>query len=176
MMDAKKAQYNSATEDWTLENVNIIYFNKDRKIERKEFIPSLTEKLPEELEFFSNPYRDPSQMNIFELYSEIQLRDRLGISSNLYRVQLHSNISFPLMCFIVVLVGALAGGMGSLRSGGPLIRSILLSTATIFIYQLTFRLGLSLGNNGVLSPSIAGWGPTFMFFMAAGYLVRKNRK
>lgn len=176
MYDAKKALYNQNTRDWTLQNVNILAYDEKGFIKERHYEDQKVLKLPEALEFFSNPTIDPQQLNIFQLNNEIKKRESLGMPTLPYRVQFHANISFPLMCFIVVIVGALAGNSGNLRSGGPLIRSILLSTATILIYQITFRLGVSLGNNGVLSPALAGWGPTLVFFSAAAVLVQKNMK
>jgi lipopolysaccharide export system permease protein len=176
MVQAKSAQYDAPTDSWTLKDVTTVLFDDTMQITGVERDEKSVEVFPEDLDFFSNPSLDPSEMNVFELYREIERRKRIGLATALYDVEFHAGLSFPFMSAIIALVGSLAGGMGNLRSGGPLIRSILLSTITIFVYELTFRLGMSLGTNGVLPPVMAGWGPTGVMMIAAYFLVRKNRK
>ena len=131
----------------------------------------LRRSFPEDMEFFSRPSRDPAEMNILELESEIEERNRRGLSDSVYRVHYHGNLAFPVMCILVVIVGAYAGGRSGPRGSNPMVRSILLSSATIFLYQVAFRLSVSLGGNGVVPPELAGWGPTVLFAVLAFPLV-----
>jgi len=80
------------------------------------------------------------------------------------------------MCIILTIVGSVVGGMGSLRSSGPLVRSILISVATMLLYILIFSLGKNLGNSEVLLPVLAGWGPTVIFFIISIGLLFINKK
>lgn len=175
MLQARQAYYNEDG-SWTLKLVKDVHFRDDLTVEKTDLKPEMNITLPEDKNFFANPMRDPNELSFGELIDEIEFRESNGFTAVPYRVQVHASLSFPFMCFIVALVGAIAGNMGSLRSGGPLIRALLLSTATIFFYQLAFRIGQNLGETGILPPFAAGWGPTGFFALAAVYLIHKNRK
>jgi len=176
MIQAKSAQYREGTRDWELKTVRIVEFQNTMEIESVEEHPELITSFPDDISFFFRPSLDPSELDIAGLLEEISRRETMGITAVPYRVQLHANIAFPLMCLIVVIVGAIGGNMGSLRSGGPLIRSLIISIFTMFVYQLIFRLGQSFGTSGLVPPSFAAWGPTGLFVGIAGVLVWKNRK
>lgn len=176
MYQASSAEYNTEKDLWILFNVNELKLTKDLLVEYMSSHEKLDIHLPEDLDFFAHPAREPSELNVFELMSEIRLRQNLGRTSVPYRVEFHMNFSFPVMTFIMGLVGAIAGASGNLRSSGPLIRSLLISIISYFVYYLTYRLGLSLGNNNVLPPAAAAWGPTALFALAALILVYRFRK
>lgn len=176
MIQANKALYDPRTGSWTLKKVSIVSIAPDMRHIGVEKMEDLEIRFPEPIRFFENPSRDPSELNVFELEEEIARRRELGFSVSQYRVQYHASLSFPFMCLIVTLVGAIVGGMGSHRSTGPLVRSILISVATMFIYILVYNLGKNLGNTGVLSPITAGWGPTVIFLLIGLVLVARNRK
>ena len=177
ILEAKRATYRPATKDWSMQNAREVFFSEDmKKVKVVKHEEPLIQTFPEGIDFFANPSRDPLELNIGELLEEIRRREEQGFSYTQYEVQLHSNISFPFMCLVVSLVGAIVGGMGSHRSSGPLVRSVLISVATMFLYILVFSLGKSLGNSGVLHPASAGWGPTGIFIAFSLYLIYRNRR
>lgn len=176
MIQAKEAGYDKKKSMWVLKDAESMSFNKDLRVESLKKYEKLETALPEDISFFAHPSRDPSELNVFELREEIDARKKRGLPASLYELEWHMNFAFPLMTFILALVGAIAGASGNLRSTGPLIRSLLISIVTYFVYYLTFRLGVSLGNSGVLSPVVAAWGPTVFYFFAAGFLVYRFRK
>ncbi|MCB1309953.1 MAG: LptF/LptG family permease, partial [Leptospiraceae bacterium] len=170
MYQAAAVQYQPETQDWKLELVREVIFNPDISIKAIHVYPEKIMRFPEDVEFFSNPSRDPGELNVFELMREIEKREEMGFPSVDYRVQFHSNLSFPLMCIILTIVGSIGGNMGSLRSGGPLIRALLISIITMFVYYLTFSLVNGLGRNAIVPPALASWGPTGAFFAIAGLM------
>lgn len=175
LIQSLSADYN---EDgtWTLNVVKDIKLGKDFSVLKTDVRESMRIRFPEELAFFSNPRINPAELNLQNLLEEIEFREKYGFSTVPYRVHFHRSLSFPFMVLIVAIVGSVAGSMGSLRSGGPLIRSLLLSTATIFFYQLTFEIGENLGTAGVIPPALAGWGPTGIFALIGAYLIWKRGK
>ncbi len=176
MYQASEADYDREKNEWILINAEILYFDSDLRVVDSEKSRRFRISLPEDIDFIARPSRDPSELNVFELREEIASRVERGLPTVLYEVELHMHFAFPVMTFILTLVGAIAGASGNLRSTGPLIRSLLISIVTYFIYYLTFRLGLSLGNNGVLPPVVAAWGPTSIYFVAAMVLIIRFRK
>ncbi len=173
MIQSLSAHYN---EDgtWTLKVVKDVHLDKNLNVIKTDIKESLVMDFPEQLEFFSNPKVNPGELSLSELQEEIEFREQYGFSTVQYRVHFHRSLSFPFMVLIVAVVGSVAGSMGSLRSGGPLIRSLLLSTATIFFYQLTFEIGENLGMAGILPPAVAGCGPTAIFAGIGLWLIWKR--
>ncbi|MBI3396610.1 MAG: LptF/LptG family permease [Spirochaetia bacterium] len=174
MLQAHAGRYRPESKDWVFQKVRIIEFTPEPQVKKITDHEEWTETLPDDIEFFNAPSSDPGEMTLGELWDEMARRKRLGIAAVQYQVQFHANIAFPLMSLVVALVGAVVGSMGNIRSGGPLFRSLLLSTATFFTYQMVFRLGQNLGNNGILPPPLAAWGPTGIAMALAGFLVYRN--
>ncbi|MCB1167669.1 MAG: LptF/LptG family permease [Leptospiraceae bacterium] len=170
LIQALSADYNEDG-SWTLKLVKDIHMDEKLHVTDTKLLPELTIRFPESLEFFSNPQTNPEELSLSELVKEIEFRKQYGFSTVQYEVHFHRSLSFPFMVLIVAVVGSVAGSMGSLRSGGPLIRSLLLSTATIFFYQIAFEIGENLGKAGIVSPAIAGWGPTAIFVGVGGWLI-----
>lgn len=175
MIEAKTAKLVD-NYDWQLQLVRETFFNDDLSIQDVKLHVELPVHLTDSIDFFLRPRRDPQEMTLKELNQEIKVLENDGFSATLYQVRFHSTIAFPFMCFIVAVVGSVAGNMGSLRSGGPLILSLLLSTATIFFYMLSIRIGQNLGENDIVSPFVAGWAATIIFGVIAIGLVIHHRR
>ena len=176
MYQAKEAKYNKKTKDWLLKKAILLTFDDDLKVSGVLHYDTIRLILPDDISFFTNPFRDPLELNLLELIDEINRRKSMSFSTVRYEVQFHSNIAYPLMCIILSIVGSIVGGMGSLRSSGPLVRSILISVSTMLLYILAFSLGKNLGNSEVVSPALAGWGPTVFFFLISIGLLFYNKK
>ncbi len=176
MIECENAVFNNDSKKWILYKVREIEYDKDLNIKKVNFFLEKEYEFLENIDFFINPYKDPSTLSIFELKKEIELRKSLSIEFTQYEVYYYSLISFPFFCIIISIIGAITGNMGDVRSGNPLIRSLLLSTIVIFLFQITNRLGLNLGEAGVLPPIIAGWISLIIFMLFAIYLIIKHRR
>jgi lipopolysaccharide export system permease protein len=120
---------------------------------------------PEELVTFEKSYAD---MGFRELGHYISGLEKDGYNTDRYRVELYSRISFPLVSFIMVLVGipfALRAG----RHGG-IAAGVALSVVIGFSYWIIFGVTKSLGQSGVLPPIIAAAFPDILF-VAIGALM-----
>lgn len=176
MFQANRAKYHEDSKRWTLYSGREVVFSETMRVETIETFAEREVSFPDNIDFFSNPGRNPNEMNVFQLYAEIQRLADLGFDTIPYEVQMHSNLSFPLMCIILTIVGSIAGHTGNLRSGGPLIRAILISTIAMFVYYLTFSLTESMGRKGVVHPALASWGPTAIFLGVAGLMIVRFRR
>jgi len=176
LIEAESAQYDQVNNEWILKKIREIYFDEDLNITKIDFYLEKKYKLVESIDFFENPSKNPTELTLEELRKEIQFRKKYSLDSTTYEVHYYAFLSFPFICMIITIIGAITGNQGGLRSGSPFIRSILLSTITIFMYQIVFRLGLSLGEGGVVSPFIAGWGPLFLFIVITFYLILRHRR
>jgi lipopolysaccharide export system permease protein len=175
MIEAKSAVL-TGNREWRLQLVRETLFDETLNVAGVKLHLELPVILDEDLSFFTRPRRDPSELDLAGLLDEIQRLESAGFSATEYRVHFHATIAFPFMCFIVAIVGSIAGNMGSLRSGGPLIRALLLSTATIFFYIVSIRIGQNLGENHIVPPYVAGWAPTTVFALISVVLVIKHRR
>lgn len=176
MLQANSAKYRPDSGDWTLFEGREVRFNENMRVAAVESFAERIERFPDDIDFFANPARNANELNVFQLAAEIDRRADMGFNTIPYEVQFHSNLSFPFMCLILTIVGSIAGHTGSVRSGGPLIRAILLSTIAMLVYYLTFSLTESMGQNGVVPPALASWGPTALFIGAAGIMVWRFRR
>ncbi|MCR9144456.1 MAG: LptF/LptG family permease [bacterium] len=176
MLQANKAVYQPENKKWILHAGREVRFTENMRVDGVESFEQREVGFPDDIDFFANSGRNANEMNVFELSAEIDRLSALGFDTIPYEVQMHSNLSFPLMCIILTIVGSIAGHTGSLRSGGPLIRAILISTITMFVYYLTFSLTESMGRKGVVHPALASWGPTGIFMGLAGLMVWRFRR
>ena len=110
--------------------------------------------LPERPDDFAKANPSPGEMNYLELRAYVdRLRASGGRVEN-FLVDLHLKLAFPLVNFIVVLIGAsLATRM---RTQGAAL-GFGLSLAIAFLYYAFMRTGQALGHNGALPPYLAAW-------------------
>lgn len=93
-------------------------------------------------------------MNYLELRGYVdKLRASGGRVAN-YLVDLHLKLAFPLVNFVVVLIGASLATRLRMQSAAL---GFGLSVAIAFIYYAFMRTGQALGHNGALPPYLAAW-------------------
>jgi lipopolysaccharide export system permease protein len=110
--------------------------------------------IAERPEDFSKQSRKPDEMNFFELRSYVDKLRSSGARVANYLVDLHLKLAFPLINFIVVMIGAAIATR--LRMQGAAL-GFGLSVAISFIYYAFMRTGQALGHNGALPPYLAAW-------------------
>jgi lipopolysaccharide export system permease protein len=112
-------------------------------------------------------------MNYFELRSFVDRMRASGGSVPRYLVDLHLKLAFPLVNFIVVLIGASLATQLRLRSAAI---GFGLSVAISFLYYALMRTGQALGHTGALPPYAAAWlGDLAFGLMAVLMLWRAQR-
>lgn len=107
-------------------------------------------------------------MSFLELRGYIGQLEEDGYDGTKYRIDLWSKISFPLVNFIMVLVGipfALKTGRHSGIAAG-----VGLSIVIAFSYWMVYALTRSLGHGGMLPPVVAAFFPDILF-LAIGSLM-----
>ncbi len=128
-------------------------------------------KSPDELVSAERGYE---QMGLVELYRYIQGLEKEGYDTSRYRVDLYSKITFPLVNFIMVLVGipfALKTG----RSGGIAV-GVGLSVIIGFSYWIIFAISRSLGHSGVFPPLFSAVFPDIFFFAVGVFMLSGIRQ
>lgn len=112
--------------------------------------------------------RARENMGFTELRRYIKKLESEGYDASRYRVDLYSRITFPMVSFIMVLVGVpfalKTGRHGGIASG------VALSVIIGFSYWIVFAVTKTLGQNGALPPIVAATFPDVLF-LAAGVLM-----
>lgn len=169
-VSASKARYNKNPHSWLLMDGEEIRFNENLEVvSRKKFVEKQYD-FPEDLSYFSKPARNPEEMNLWELHEEIESRISKGIPFRNVVVQQHQAFAMPLMSFVVVALGALAGAITK-RSAG--VASLGLTIAVVLLYYILNSTMKTLAENGALPIWVGLW-ITPGLFIASAYIFYKR--
>lgn len=110
--------------------------------------------IAEHPEDFAKRVPEPDDMSYSELRAYVQRLRASGARVENFLVDLHLKLAFPLINFIVVLIGASLATR--LRASGAAL-GFGLSVFIAFLYYAFMRTGQALGHNGALPPYLAAW-------------------
>jgi LPS export ABC transporter permease LptF/LPS export ABC transporter permease LptG len=122
----------------------------------------------EDQSYFVKVRKEPDQMNYGELRQYIKEIEERDFETVKFKVRLHYKLSFPLVGFIMTLLGIpFAFSMG--KRGA--LAGIGLSIVIAMVYWGTIGLFKSLGDINYLHALIAAWGPNLIFGLLGLYLI-----
>ncbi len=127
---------------------------------------------PEDLASAENIQKN---MGIKELWTYIRTLEADRYDATRYRIELYGKISFPLVNFIMVLVGIPFALLRSGRHSGVAV-GIGLSVIIAFSYWVVFALTRALGQSGLIMPLIAAVFPDILFFAVGTLLMGHVRQ
>ncbi|HKQ57674.1 MAG TPA: LptF/LptG family permease [Candidatus Eisenbacteria bacterium] len=122
--------------------------------EARAFDRLALDDIAEPPENFAREGRKPDQMNYFELRRHVAKMRASGARVANYLVDLNMKLSFPLINFIVILIGAPVATR--LRANSVALGFGLAITIS-FAYYAFMQSGKALGHNGALPPYLAAW-------------------
>lgn len=111
---------------------------------------------------------DPDNTTFSNLASYVKRLESGGYSPGRYKIDLQEKISFPLVNFIMALIG-IAYGLKSSRGIG-IAKSIGVSMVIGFHYWIAHSVAMSLGYSGVIPPLMAAQAANMIFLAIGGYL------
>ncbi len=120
---------------------------------------------PEE---FSSKKASHESMNFKELKRYIRELEKEGYDTTRYLVDLYGKFSFPLVNFIMVLVGVPFALRPGRRSG--LAEGVAVSVLIAFSFWIIFAICRSLGQSGIIAPIAAAAFPDLLFIAIGIYL------
>lgn len=152
---------------WVAAEASAWSFSKDGSAVKTEAKDYAFDDLlrPEDLMNFENLQKD---MNFLELRHYVRELELEGYDASRYEIDMYGKITFPLVNFLMVLVGipfALKTGRNSGIAMG-----VGLSVVIAFGYWVIFAVMRSLGQNGMLPPIVAAAFPDILF-LAVGTLM-----
>ncbi len=174
---ASRAFWEEPVQDWVLENGWMREMEGDRVTAYLPFSVAtfrvLTHQAPtEEPPYFKKEIKPSAQMNAAELGRYIDELSQAGFDVVRLSVQLYGKFAYPLIAFVVTLIGIpFSFSMG--RKGA--ISGIALSIGIAMVYWSVSTLFEAMGNLNQLPPAIAAWSPDALFGLGGMYLMLRVR-
>jgi len=167
-MHAARAFWEPSIHGWILENGWSRDLNGDRVTGYRSFDVDTFHELTEEPTYFKKEIRPSEQMSAFELRHYIADLKQSGFDVVRLSVQFYRKFSFPLIAFVVTLIGIpfsfTMGGKGALTG-------VALSIGIAIVYWSISSLFEAMGNLNQLPPVMAAWSPDILFCLAGTYLL-----
>ena len=156
---AKRATWSDGA--WTFEDGWLRKFSEDHKRPAgEEIFARLSNYAMDAPDYFRREVREADQMNYAQLERYIEDLRRSGLDVSALTVDLYRKLSFPMVSFIMALIGVpfsfKTGRKGAFYGIG-------LCLAVGIFYWSTFELFGKLGGINQLSPVVAAWFPNLIF-------------
>ncbi len=103
---------------------------------------------------FAKESRSPDEMNVLELRDYVTRLRTSGARVSNYVVDLHLKLAFPIVCFVVVLIGGALATRLRMQSAAL---GFGLSVGIAFLYYGFLQAGKAFGHSGLLPPMLAAW-------------------
>jgi LPS export ABC transporter permease LptF/LPS export ABC transporter permease LptG len=165
---AARAVWGESIHGWILENGWSRDINGDRVTNYKPFSVETFKELTEEPTYFKKEVKPSEQMSALELRRYIADLHQSGFDVVRLSVQFYRKFSYPLIAFVVTLIGIpfsfTMGAKGALTG-------IALSIGIAIVYWSTSSLFEAMGNLSQLPPAMAAWSPDVLFSLAGSYLL-----
>jgi LPS export ABC transporter permease LptG/LPS export ABC transporter permease LptF len=169
---AERARWEQPIHGWVLEQGWVRNLDGDRVTSYTPFAVATFAELTEAPAYFKKEVKPSAQMSALELRRYIKELSQSGFDVVRLSVQFYKKFSFPLMCFVVALIGipfALTTG----RKGA--IAGIATSIGIAILYWASTSLFEAMGNLSQLPPGVAAWSPDVLFGLGGIYLFLRVR-
>ncbi len=167
-LQAARAIWEPSVHSWILENGWSRDLSGDRVTNYLPFSVATFKELTEEPSYFKKEVKASEQMSALELRRYIADLKQSGFDVVRLSVQFYRKFSFPLIAFVVTLIGIpfsfTMGGKGALTG-------IALSIGIAIVYWSTSSLFEAMGNLSQLPAAMAAWAPDVLFGLAGTYLL-----
>jgi len=169
---ANRAVWEAPVRGWVLENGWVRDLSGDRVTSYMPFSVAKFDEMNEEPQYFKKEVKPSAQMSAWELRRYINDLAQSGFDVVRLSVQFYRKFSFPLIAFVVALIGipfALTTGAKGALSG------VALSIGIAIIYWSASSLFEAMGNLNQLPPIVAAWSPDVLFGLGGVYLLLRVR-
>jgi LPS export ABC transporter permease LptG len=169
---ASRAFWEPPIKGWVLENGWVRELDGDRVTSYMPFSIAKFDEMTEEPSYFKKEVKPSAQMSAWELRRYMNELAQSGFDVVRLSVQFYRKFSFPLIAFVVTLIGIpFALSMG--RKGA--ISGIAVSIGIAIVYWSTSSLFEAMGNLSQLPPVVAAWSPDILFGLGGVYLLLRVR-
>jgi LPS export ABC transporter permease LptF/LPS export ABC transporter permease LptG len=169
---AARAFWEPHIHKWILEDGWVRLLRGDLVTQYRAFSVATFPSLHEEPGYFKKDVRPSEQMSAVELRRYIENLRRSGFDVVRLSVQFYRKFSYPLIAFVVALIGIpFSFSVG--RKGA--LTGVALSLVIAMLYWSTSSLFQAMGNLSQLPPVIAAWSPDVLFGLGGVYLLMRVR-
>ncbi len=169
---ASRAVWQDSVHGWVLENGWVRDLDGDKVKSYMPFAVANFVELKEEPQYFKKDVKPSAQMSAWELRDYIRELAQSGFDVVRLSVQFYRKFSFPLIAFVVTLIGIpFSQTMG--RKGA--ISGFAASIGIAIIYWSLSSLFETLGNLSQLPPIVAAWSPDLLFGLCGAYMLLRVR-
>jgi LPS export ABC transporter permease LptF/LPS export ABC transporter permease LptG len=169
---AARAFWEPPIRGWVLENGWVRDLVGDRVDKYMPFSVATFTEITEEPAYFKKEVRTSEQMSALELRRYISDLGQSGFDVVRLSVQLYRKFSYPLIAFVVTLIGIpfsfTTGSKGALSG-------VALSIGIAILYWSISSLFEAMGDLSQLPPLVAAWSPDVLFGLAGSYLLLRVR-
>jgi LPS export ABC transporter permease LptG len=169
---ARRAIWEPHIRGWVLENGWERDLQGGRVTDYMPFSVAKFDEVSEEPQYFKKEVRASAQMSAWELRRYINELAQSGFDVVRLSVQFYRKFSFPLIAFVVALIGipfSLTTGSKGALSG------VALSIGIAIAYWSISSLFEAMGNLSQLPPIVAAWSPDVLFGLGGIYLLLRVR-
>ncbi len=168
-LKAKEAIFNK-NDGWSFNNVTLTKYSDSILTNGLQHIPHMVKPLseiPETPQDIMYSTKVPDTLSSFSIIRILQQSENMSDASlAIYKTILFYRLAFPLSCFIAIFLGIPLAGKNE-RSG--VMSSIIVAIGIIILYVLVSNVSKVLGMRNLVSPIIAGAGPTIIFILYGIY-------
>jgi LPS export ABC transporter permease LptF/LPS export ABC transporter permease LptG len=169
---ASRAIWEPAVHGWVLENGWVRELEGDKVTSYMPFAVANFVEIKEEPQYFKKDVKPSAQMSAWELREYIQELAQSGFDVVRLSVQFYRKFSFPLIAFVVTLIGIpFSQTMG--RKGA--ISGFAASIGIAIVYWSLSSLFETMGNLSQLPPIVAAWSPDLLFGLCGTYMLLRVR-
>jgi lipopolysaccharide export system permease protein len=172
MISAKDVVLNGT--QWVLKNGSVTVFAKESSFPLTSQFKTKTIVMSEDAKDLQGTGQTSDTLTQAELRRYIDKNREGGLDTLRYEVDYHSKFSFAFSGLVMCLLG-IPFSVAKGRSGGAMI-SIGIALALVFGYYILYSSGLTLGQNGALSPIVATWGPNVLMASFGLLLMRRLKR
>ena len=169
---ASRAIWEPPLRGWVLENGWVRDLEGPRVTAYMPFSVAKFDEVSEEPQYFKKEVKPSAQMSAWELRRYINELAQSGFDVVRLSVQFYRKFSFPLIAFVVALIGipfSLTIGAKGALSG------VALSIGIAITYWSVSSLFEAMGNLSQLPPIVAAWSPDILFGLGGVYLLLRVR-
>lgn len=171
-IEAKRAIYDR--DHWRLEDGLLTVFEGEPLFPLTQRFAKKELKLLETPQDFREIEREVETLRLKHLWRFIERNQNAGIDTNSYEALFWSKVSMAMVPMVMAILAIPFGAYRQRQSS--LVRDITTCFFLIILYWLFYSTALSMGKSGAMSPLLAAWLPSAVFFALGATMIARGRK
>lgn len=159
---------------WDLKNGLVTLFAQESSFPLTRSFTEKSISMNEDLKDIQSTANSSELMSLRELSRFIDRNKEAGLNTLPYEVDYHAKFGFAFAAFVMSLVGV-PFSVSRARSGGLFV-NLGICLLLAFLYWVAYSSSLTLGEQHVLPPIVAAWGPNLITVVIALVLLKRLKR